>query len=118
MAGDQVNALRLCGVTAAQDGVHVLNFGRLVDSVLRAFGLLNEGVSLHFKAAAAGSGVTLEFGPDPVAGGNYAGGGIRSSRIVDGERVSRAKANQLLDGLLDLLRRDIMDGVDDSFVLA
>src|SRR5207237_8541504 len=72
-------------------------------------GGLDESVRLDLEAAAASLRVALEFGLDPLPRRDDALAFCRERCIVDRKRMTRAEADQLLDGLLDVLRRDLLE---------
>src|SRR5512140_3713111 len=114
MSRDQINALGLSRICALQDGVDILDFSRLLDAVIGTFGLLDKGVCLDFQTAVAFCRDFFKFCLDPVAGSYNALRRGGSAGVIDRERATGAKADQLLVSLLGALGRDIFYDLDDS----
>ena len=49
----QINPLGLGRISAFQNGIDILDFGRLLDAVIGTFRLLNESIGLDFQTAIA-----------------------------------------------------------------
>ena len=47
------NSLRLSRIGAFQDRIYILDFGRLLDTVIGTFRLFNEGIGLDFQTPIA-----------------------------------------------------------------
>jgi hypothetical protein len=48
-------------ISSLENGIDILDFGRLLDAVIGAFGLLNKGVGLDFQTAVAFCGDFFKF---------------------------------------------------------
>src|SRR6476469_5996192 len=99
----QIHPLGLSWICAFQDGIDILDFGRLLDAVIGTLGLLNKSVSLDFQTAVAVRGDFFKFRLDPVAGSYNALRSGVSAGVIDGKRATRAKADQFLVSLLHAL---------------
>ena len=112
MAGDQIHAFGLDGVSAAQNGVDVGDGGGFGDAIGRNLG---EGVAVDFKAAAALGGDLLKLGEDPVSGGGDALA-RRQIRFHAGKGVAGAETNQGLNRFFDILGLNSLEGTGNGRV--
>ncbi len=114
VAGDEDDATGLRGIGAAKDGVDVGELGGFGDARGRSGTAgLDELVAFDFEASAAGFGVALEFGLDPVGCGVDAGAG-RKVGVHAGECAAIFEADEFGDGGFDLIGRDLRERLCDG----
>ena len=106
----------LGGIGAVEDGVDVGEFRGLGDARGGAgAGRLDELVAFDLEAAAAGFGVALEFGLDPVGGGVDAGAGGKVG-VHAGEGAAVFEADELGDDGFDVVGGDLLERGGDGGV--
>jgi hypothetical protein len=94
----------------------LVSFGGLGDARGGAgSGGLDELVAFDFEASAAGVGVALEFGFDPVGGGVDAGAGGEVG-FHAGEGAAVFEADELGDDGFDVVGRDLLERAGDGGV--
>ena len=116
VAGDENDAIGLGGVGAAEDGVDVGELGGFGDAGERGGAAgFDEFVAFDLEAAAAGFGVALEFGLDPIGGGVDAGAGLEVG-VHAGEGAAIVEADEFGDDGFDVIGRDLLECAGDGGV--
>ena len=101
VAGDEVNAARVLRIVATHYRVHIGQLSRLLDSLA---GRRSKRIQLDLKAAATRGRVTFELAANPFARCDHAFAGCGEFLVVAADRVAVPEADQLLNGLPNLLR--------------